>query len=520
MKAISTNLRCPRDQAHDASDGFTLLELLLAAFLFGLLAIATMLVLSRFNSRLNEQYEAGELERRRGIVADLLRYDFDDAGRLLLPPPRRHAAQIAPLFTLTDDFTTSCASDYVSTPGGCRRVSSNPENTPPPWAVTDYGLYADGFIQFRPPQTGASVTGLTGARRTIIGLQFIPDPDTGKTKINSYLKPANSQAQTGFLDNEHLAGDRYRVTIEVLPNNRLTVVYYRLRTGWSLKPMGQSITIEADFPYRAITQIKQLGEAVNDIILAGSLNGTIVMQDAQLPALLPTDGPPPPTDKRMDNVVTIDTTDGTLTSVTLLRADPTIDAAFLETSFGANEAQSLKIQTPSCGARPYQVSDVLMLMDTEGAREVTVLCRITKVVAAGNCKTHKGTILNVSQIRRAQAAWGKIYSLAGDFSHQFPRLAMVARIAEPITYEQEGTKLWRIVGNRKVLAALGVEDFDVVKRGSNEVHSFEVTCRLRSEGFFTQATEGAQGVATVKYEVAPRAMNERFERQAVEPSVP
>lgn len=481
--------------------GFTLIELLIAALLLAIIALAALGLVVRMHARLAERAEAEELEERRSQVLDNLRYDFELAGHQILPPQIRVRSQEAVYLPSDVNYQTENW-------GYCRKLTNSNATS-----ISARGLYASGWLQYRPQYEGSGRVGFRG-RNSVIALTFQPREGEIPAQLTYYQKIGGTETASP-IEADYQAGDNYRLALEAAGNNVL-VKAYRIRVGIAPVLMRTLATIEADYPYQPYIELERTGATIENLLLSGASIGVVRTGEPLLPvdtrAIL--EGATTENQKRLQGAVQIKTVGGVFESVTLLRGDPNTDATNtiedVGSLFASTVPQTLIIQSPCNGG--YEVGDIVMLIDATTPLQRTALYRI--MAPAPMIRCNAAITLKLERVSEMVKAWSRLYSLATDYNEGFPaRKTHVVRLSSPVTYRLDSTTLIRVERQRQITLARGVDEFAVTPQNSNGMQRFEIKCRMHGEGFTTILRGDTIGHLNISYVASPQTLNQSYEYQ-------
>ncbi|MEJ7714058.1 MAG: prepilin-type N-terminal cleavage/methylation domain-containing protein [Pyrinomonadaceae bacterium] len=482
------------------SPGFTLIELLIASALLLIVTLAAFNFAAHAQARLRELAEAEALDHRRSVVLDNLRFDFEQAGMHLLPPQVRITSQEPVFLTTSSHYQTT-------TLGRCRKLTDEPGIM----TTSARGMYASGWLQFKPHSIGTGIVGFIGQDQSVIALQFVPNEASGSGDLHYYHK-VGTTVSNPIIDSSHEVGDHYRLYLDGdRPRGPLTIKVYRIKQAQVPALISSFAIDEAQYPYRPMAELERAGAELYSMMMSGVANAVVHTG----PALLPVDTAVGTA--RLPSVVNIKATAGVFESVSLLQGDINVDVVRTfdnaDESFASLGAATLRINSPCNGS--YRVGDVIALIDDTGHQQTTALFHVVAPEPVVQCGTQ--AILTLESATAESPAWGRLSSLPEDYNRIYLRgITQVVKLLPPVTYRLDrvaGTLL-RQEGMRELVAARGATEFSVVERAQTGFTSYEMSCQLQREGFTTRAAAGsAAGYATVKLVASPRAMSQKYEYQ-------
>lgn len=478
--------------------GFTLIEFLIAAFLLMIVTLGALSLVTQTNARLMELAEAEELEHRRSVIFDNIRHDFDQAGMRILSPQLRVNSQEAVFLTSTPHYQTEAL-------GLCRKLTNDANER----TSAARGMYAAGWLQFKPQRVGSGIIGFTGSDDSLIGLQFVPDETTGGGELRYYKEANGITVSNSPIDSAHLPGDYYRLLVEG-EKPIITVKVYRIKQAQLPVLLATFANEPANYPYRPAAQLSKADAAVENIVMSGT--ATAIVRTGQ--PLLPIDSDVGPT--RLTQVVNVNAPSGVFQSLSLLQGDINVDmtrtAFSIDDSFAAFGSDTLYLRHP-CNGR-YKLGDAIMLIDDTGAQQRSVTLTVNAFSAALPCTPN--TPVSLGRADFDKPAWGRMITPPSDYDPAFLEdTTQVIKILPPVTYRLNRVTetLIRVEGKRETAIAFGVVDFSVVPRVLNGTTSYEIKCILRRENFATQVGGDDNGYLTMSFTAAPSGLNREYEYQ-------
>lgn len=478
--------------------GFTLLEFLIASLLLLIVTLGALGFIFRANARLMELAEAEELEHRRGVVLDNLRHDFEQAGMHLLPPRVRVNSQEPVYLTTTPHYETTNL-------GLCRKLT----NESGMLTTSARGMYAPGWLQFKPQHIGAGKIGFIGQDGSVTALQFLPNEATGGGELRYYKQVAGTVVANPTIDSAHMPGDYYRLFIDG-EQPLVTIKVYRIKQAQAPTLLVTYAGEDAQYPYRPLAELAKAGAEINNVLMSGTANAIVRTG----PPLLPVDTAVGP--GRLPSVVSINAPGGVFESVNLLQGDINVDVArsifSIDQSFASAGSAPLLVNSPCNGT--YHVGDVVALIVDTGQQQRAALFRIVTPAPVVRCRVP--ALLTLQRVLLSTPAWERLSSVASDYNQSFfSSLTQVVKVLPPVTYrlDRENGHLLRREGNRESVVARGVSYLSVTQRSDYGVASYEVKCNLQREGFAAHAAGDADGYATVSLIASPRALSQTYEYQ-------
>ncbi|MEJ7618706.1 MAG: prepilin-type N-terminal cleavage/methylation domain-containing protein [Pyrinomonadaceae bacterium] len=478
--------------------GFTLLEFLIASLLLLIVTLGALNFVSRANARLMELAEAEELEHRRSVVLANLRHDFEQAGMHLLPPQLRVNSQEPVYLATTPHYQTENL-------GRCRKLT---DETGVP-TTSARGMYASGWLQFKPQHSGAGKIGFIGQDGSVTALEFLPNEATGGGELRYYKEVAGVVVVNPTIDSAHLPGDYYRLFIDG-EQPLVTIKVYRVKQAQPPMLLATYVGEDAQYPYRPMAELAKTGAELHNMLMSGTANAVAHTG----PPLLPVDTAVGP--GRLPSVVNITAPGGVFESVSLLQGDINVDTTRLlnnvKATFAGMGAETLDIKSPCNGK--YHVGDVITLIDSSGEQQRSALYRVVvrdPVTQCGAIST-----LTLERVTAELPSWERLFSTPADYNFVFLRgTTQLVKILPPVTYrlDRANGNLLRREGKRESTVARGVVEFSVTQRAPYGVTSYEINCQLRREGFTSPAGGSATGFTTVSLVVAPRALSQTYEYQ-------
>lgn len=460
--------------SHDrrSERGAGLVEYLIGAAIIFLILIVGAAVLAKTNATTAAYLEVSELEQARGDLADILRADFDSAGRNL--------TRSEPPGTGTEFWTAPSDSYYSVSPDGT--ITRTLSNASVPWKNATRGLGSGlGYITYTPNANTfhAELLGSDNASRRI-----------SISNNSVYLYENNMLAAASFswpgtaLVPAHQAGDSYRIAIADTPTGR-AVCYYRTRAGAETL-LYQSARPLPAYPITPRLAVYNTG-SFSDLKVSG---GPIVplIDGAVQTAPLPIDR-----GQRLTGPVTI-----LGNTVTLMSGDADTDILFNKGPVvGTGSGTFVPVAPPKRGS--FNTGDYALLTDYRSSR--SGLYRVTSLDPASGA-------LTLSIVWQAEAAWGRLWSDPSDPLPSWPAGSVLVKILPPVTYQVSAdSRLVRMAGDRPATAAFGVRAASYTEQSTAISKSYHLALTLAAEGFQTDQSAAAEARDTVEYKSSPPALN-------------
>ena len=227
-----------------------------------MMLIVGAVVLAKFNVTTAAYAEVNELDETRAVVADLVKNDFDGAGRNLSRPEPPQAGTIQPTFRQHADFDTG-------TPGQLRRVASSG------WSSTNLnyafavGAANLGKFDFTPPPNQSAVTLWSPAG----GGQFTIIMGGGNPAIGVWVgiyENGVEVANTSPMGNipPHLGGDRYGLYIE-RGSSGPVIKLYRTRGTSTITYWSSPMTVPP-YPLTISASVWGQNTSMTDVTMDGA----------------------------------------------------------------------------------------------------------------------------------------------------------------------------------------------------------------------------------------------------------
>lgn len=458
--------------------GAALVEYVIAAAIVFAMLIVGAGVLAKFNVTTAAYAETSELDETRAVLSDLIKNDFDGAGRNLTRPEPPQAGTIQPTFRQHADFDTS-------TPGQLRRVA------PSGWSSTNLnyafavGAANLGKFEFTPPPNMSSVTLWSPAG----GGQFTITIGGGNPSIGVWVgiyENGTEVANTSPTANipPYLGGDRYGLYIE-RGSSGPVIKLYRTRGTSTITYWSSPMTVP---PYPLTLSVSVWGQ--NTAMTNVTMDGTPIVKlydPAVQNAPLPIDR-----GQRLTGPVSVSGN-----SATILSADPDTDILYSAVSFLGVSGSMTPVAPPRRGT--YNGGDIVMAINYQANR--AALYRVT-------ASDPTSGFMSLSWVRQTQPAWGRMWSDPADIVPVWPAGTVIVKLAPPVTYAVSAdNRLVRMEGDRTATAAFGVRAFNVTEQSGPDSKSYVVRATLASEGFQTAQAAADEPRATVEYTSAPPALN-------------
>jgi hypothetical protein len=438
-------------------------------------------VLAKFSAAAAAYAEVSELEDERAVVSDLVRNDFDGAGRNLTRAEPPETGKVEPAFLQNSDFDTG-------TPGRLLRTATSGWTGTALTRAFSAGAAGLAKFDFTPPPTMSSVsiygTGGGGNFTLVIGNG---NPAVGVwTAVYENGVLAAQSCCSGPVIPPHLGGDSYGIHVE-RGDAGPVVKLYRTRGG-STDAIWTSQAAAPPYPLTASASVYGQNTAITDFTMEG---GPIIklfdpgMQSAQLPI---------DRGQRLTGPVTI--TGGN--SATILSGDPDTDVVYSGSPFaGTSSSDLLPASPPRRGS--FNTGDYAMVIDFLSNR--AALYRVRLLDAASG-------LMNLTLVTDSAPAWGRLWSDQSDPLPSFPAGSVVVKLAPPVTYAVSADgRLVRLEGDRPATAAFGVRAFSVTEISGSASKAYAVAATLASEGFQTDQTAAGEPRSTVEYTSTPPALN-------------
>lgn len=465
-------------KGRESERGSTLVEYIIGATILFVMLIVGAVVLAKFNVTTAAYAEVNELDETRAVVSDLVKNDFDGAGRNLTRPEPPLAGTIQPTFRQHADFDTS-------TPGQLRRIAASG------WSSTNLnfafavGAANLGKFDFTPPPNQSAVTLWSPAG----GGQFTIIIGGGNPAVGVWVgiyENGVEVANTSPIGNipPHLGGDRYGLYIE-RGSSGPVIKLYRTRGTSTITYWSSPMTVP---PYPLTISASVWGQ--NTSMTNVTMDGAPIVRlydPAVQTAPLPIDR-----GQRLTGPVT---SNGN--TVTILSGDPDTDVVYASQTFLGVSGSMIPVAPPRRGS--FNTGDYAMAIDYQSNR--AALYRVRVIDAASGS-------LNLTWVPQAQPAWGRMWADPSDIVPVWPVGTLIVKLAPPVTYAVSAdNRLVRMEGNRTATAAFGVRGFNVTEQSTTSSRSFTVTATLAAEGFQTDQAAGNEPRSTVEYTSAPPALN-------------
>ncbi len=465
-------------KGRESERGATLVEYVIGAGLLFMMLIVGAVVLAKFNVTTAAYAEVNDLDETRAVVADLVKNDFDGAGRNLSRPEPPQAGTIQPTFRQHADFDTG-------TPGQLRRVASSG------WSSTNLnyafavGAANLGKFDFTPPPNQSAVTLWSPAG----GGQFTIIMGGGNPAIGVWVgiyENGVEVANTSPIGNipPHLGGDRYGLYIE-RGSSGPVIKLYRTRGTSTITYWSSPMTVPP-YPLTIAASIFGQNTSMTNVTMDGAPIVRLYDPAVQM-APLPIDR-----GQRLTSPVTINGN-----TATILSGDPDTDILYSSNTFLSIAGSMTPVAPPRRGS--YNVGDIAMAIDFQSNRAALYRVRSVDPVSGG---------LGLNIVWQTQPAWGRLWSDPFDIVPVWPVGTLIVKLAPPVTYAVSAdNRLVRMEGNRTATAAFGVRGFNVTEQSMTSSRSFTVTATLAAEGFQTDQAAGNEPRSTVEYTSAPPALN-------------
>lgn len=466
-------------KGRESEKGATLVEYVIGATILFVMLIGGVGLLAKFNVTTAAYAEVNELDETRAVLTDLVRNDFDGAGRNLTRPEPPQAGTIQPTFRQHADFDTS-------TPGRLRRIAGSG------WSSTNlnfgFGVGAAnlGKFDFTPPPNQSAVTLWSpagGGQFTIIIGGGNPSIGVWVGIYENGVEVANTSPRGNIPP--HLGGDRYGLYIE-RGSAGPVIKLYRTRGTSTITYWTSPMTVPP-YPLTLAASIFGQNTSMTDVTMDGT--PIIRLYDPAVQAA------PLPIDRgqRLTGPVT---TGGN--TATILSADPDTDIVYNSGPFiGTGTGGMVPRQPPRRGS--FNVGDYVMVIDYASNRAGLYRVQVSDPPTG---------MMTLAIVRQTQPAWGRLWSDPADPLPSFPAGSTVVKLSPPVTYAVSAdNRLVRMEGNRTATAAFGVRGFAVTEQTTSDSRRFTVTATLAAEGFQTDRTAGNEPRSTVEYVSSPPALN-------------
>ena len=470
-------------KGREAERGAALVEYAVgAAILFAILIVGAG-VLAKFNVTVAAYSEVSELDEARAVLADLVKNDFDGAGRnLTRGEPPTFGTEPLQIESDADWRVNSAAADGTT---ATRLRFGN-------WQVKEAGrglASGNGSVTFKPVEHGTSVglSGADGARRMIITQADWLTPSiiiNEGTPTRNFFVASDSPFYGPAHVPPHRSGDRYRVAVENGDTGRV-VRYYRTRGG-AESLIYTSTAPVPPYPIRPAISLYNTGSIEEMRLYGGPImalnNGA--MQLAPLPL---------DRGQRLTGPVTI--IGGT---VTILSGDPETDIVYNSAPFtGVGTGDLTPLRPPRRGS--FDAGDYAMVIDFWANR--AGLYRV-------EARDPSSGRMSLRLVREPEAAWGRLWSDDADPLPSFPAGSTVVKLSPPVTYSVSNDgRLVRMEGDRPATAAFAVRSASCTDQSTAGAKSYALTVTIAAEGFQTDQSASNEPRSTFEYTSTPPALN-------------
>lgn len=465
-------------KGRESERGSTLVEYIIGAGVLFVMLIVGAVVLAKFNVTTAAYAEVNELDETRAVVSDLVKNDFDGAGRNLTRPEPPLAGTIRPTFRQHADFDTG-------TPGRLRRIASSGWSSANLNFAFGVGAANLGKFDFTPPPNQSAVTLWSPAG----GNQFTIIMGGGNPAIGVWVgiyENGVEVANTSPMGNipPHLGGDRYGLYIE-RGGSGPVINLYRTRGTSTITYWSSPMTVPP-YPLTISASVWGQNTSMTNVTMDGA--PIIRLYDPAVQAA------PLPIDRgqRLTGPVTINGN-----TATILSADPDTDILYSAVTFLGISGSFSPVAPPKRGS--FNTGDIVMAINYQMNRAVLYRVQAADPASGG---------MSLLWVRESQPAWGRLWSDGSDLVVSWPPGTIVVKLAPPVTYAVTAdNRLVRMEGNRTATAAFGVRGFSVAEQTSTDSRRFTVTATLASEGFQTDQSASNEPRSNFEYTSAPPALN-------------